>query len=153
MPQLQLPVFPAGAKEINRDIAVQCLDGKVVYVHGCLPVFQHDVDDLKSFRFFTSQMIANGTVRAGEIAATFAAPLATVKRYVAVYRKQGAEGFFQTRARHRSETKLTESIKQQARELLEAGANVAEVGRQLKVLSSTLHKAIDSRRLEFKKKR
>ena len=49
MPQLQLPVFPAGAKEINQDIAVQCQDSKVVYVHGHLPVFQHDADNLKSF--------------------------------------------------------------------------------------------------------
>ena len=153
MPQLQLPVFPAGAKEINRDIAVQYQDSKVVYVHGHLPVFQHDADNLKSFRFFTSQMIANGTARASEIAATFGVPLATVKRYVGVYRQQGPEGFFQTRARQRSETKLSEEIKQQARQLLEAGASVAEVGRQLKVLPTTLHKAIRCQRLEYKKKR
>ena len=40
MPQLQLPIFPAGATEINSNIAVQCKDGKVVYFHGHLPVFQ-----------------------------------------------------------------------------------------------------------------
>jgi len=42
MPQLQLPIFPAGAREINSNIAVQCKDGKVVYFHGHLPVFQHE---------------------------------------------------------------------------------------------------------------
>ena len=56
MPQLQLPIFPAGAKEINRNVAVQCRDGRVAYFHGQLPVFQHDEKSVKSFRFFTSQM-------------------------------------------------------------------------------------------------
>ena len=153
MPQLQLPVFPAGAKEINSQIAVQCQDGKVAYVHGLLPVFQHEASSLKSFRFFTSHMIAHGTVRASEIAATFGVPLAAVKRYVGVYRQQGAEGFFQTRARHRSETKLSEEIKEQASQLLEAGASVTEAARQLNVLPTTLHKAIRSGRLKWTKKK
>ena len=65
-----------------------------------------------------------------------------MKRYVKVYREQGEEGFFQPRARQRSETRLTSQIRQQAQELLEADENVAEVGRRLNVLPTTLHKAI-----------
>ena len=45
MPQLQLPVFPAGAKCITDGIAVECRDQRVVYVYGSLPVFQHDEGD------------------------------------------------------------------------------------------------------------
>jgi len=41
-------------------LAFQREDGKVVYFHGLMPVFQHDQTDLKSFRMFTSQLIANG---------------------------------------------------------------------------------------------
>ena len=52
-----------------------------------------------------------------------------MKRYVKVFREQGEEGFFQPRPRHRSETKLTNEIRRQGQELLEAGENVAEVGR------------------------
>ena len=51
-------------------------------MHGLLPVFQHEREDLASFRLFTSQMIANGSVRHSEIARTFGVPLATGKRYV-----------------------------------------------------------------------
>jgi hypothetical protein len=29
-----LPIFPAGAKEINQNLAVQCKDGRVAYFHG-----------------------------------------------------------------------------------------------------------------------
>ena len=89
MPQLQLPIFPADVTAINQQIAVSCESGKVVYVHGLLPVFQHEREDLASFRLFTSQMIANGSVRHSEIARTFGVPLATVKRYVKLYRKKG----------------------------------------------------------------
>lgn len=153
MPQLQLPLFPAGSKGITGEIGVHCQDGKVVYVCGHLPVFQHDAGDLGSFRMFTSQMVVNGTAKAGQIAATFGVPLATVKRYAAIYRLSGAKGFFETKARFRSETKLTEEVKEQARKLLEEGMNVAAVGKELSVQASTLHKAIRSQRLQFKKKK
>ena len=147
MPQLQLPIFPAGSKEINRDVAVQSKDGRVAYFHGHMPVFQHDEKSVKSFRFFTSQMIDAGTVKAREVADGFGVPLSTVKRYVKLYREQGAEGFFERRERQRSETKLNAEIKEQAQQLLEEGKSVAEVGRSLNVLPTTLHKAIKSQRL------
>ena len=94
MPQLQLPIFPAGAEQINRNIAVQCKDGMVVYVHGHLPVYQHAEGNLKTFRYYTSQLIDSGAAKAGEIAKAFGVPLATVKRYVKVYREEKEDGFF-----------------------------------------------------------
>jgi hypothetical protein len=131
MPQLQLPVFPAGAKEISKNMAVECKDGRVAYFHGQMPVFQHDEKSVKSFRLFTSQLVDAGTLKAREVAEGFGVPLATVKRYVALYRQKGAEGFFEGRPRRRSETKLTGEIKDRAQQLLEQGKNVAEVGRAL----------------------
>ena len=127
MPQLQLPIFPAGAKEISRDIAVQCQEGRVAYFHGQIPVFQHAEKSVKSFRFFTSQMIDAGTVKTREIADGFGVPLATVKRYVKLYRERGAEGFFEQHPRQRSETKLNAEIKERAQQLFEECKNVAEV--------------------------
>lgn len=153
MPQRQLPIFPAGAEEINRNVGVQCRDGSVVYIHGHLPLYQHKATNLKEFRFYTSALIDTGAAKTAEVAKAFGVPLATVKRYLKVYREQGAEGFFQQRRRQRSETKLTAEIKRQAQQLLEEGQHVAEVGRRLHVLPTTLHKAIRSERLVVKKKR
>ena len=152
MPQLQLPIFPEGVQEINNNVAVQCRDGKVVYIHGHLPVFQHEENSVKSFRFFTSHMIDAGTIRASDVTRTFGVPLATVKRDLKEYREKGTEEFFQHKPRQRSETKLTGEIKRQAQQLLEEGNNVAEVGRALNVLPTTLHKAIRSQRLDWNKK-
>jgi transposase len=146
MSQLQLPIFPAGVTPINSQIAIACESGKVAYVHGHLPVFQHGSEDLASFRLITSQMIASGTVRQGEIVRTFGVPLGTVKRYVKLYREQGAKGFFAPR-RHRSASVLKGETKAQAQALLDAGKSVPEVAEELKLLPNTLHKAIRAGRL------
>ena len=141
MPQLQLPIFPAGATPINPQVAVLCEADRVVYLHGHLPVFQQGREDVTSFRLFTSQMIATGTVRQAEIARTFGVPLGTVKRYAKLYREQGAKGFFGAR-RRRSGSVLTPEMKGRVQALLDAGKSVPEVGRELKLLPNTLHKAM-----------
>ena len=142
MPQLQLPIFPAGATPINPQVAVLCEADRVVYLHGHLPVFQQGREDVTSFRLFTSQMIATGTVRQAEIARTFGVPLGTVKRYAKLYREQGAKGFFGARRRRRSGSVLTPEMKGRVQALLDAGKSVPEVGRELKLLPNTLHKAM-----------
>jgi len=91
MPQRQLPIFPAGVTEINNSIAVQKEAGQVVYIHGHLPVFHHEEEDIGSFRMFTSQMIVNGTVKPKEIVKAFGVPVITVKRYVKVFRDRLAD--------------------------------------------------------------
>src|SRR6266436_193607 len=146
MPQLQLPIFARGLTSITEDLAFQQEDGKVVYFHGLLPVFQHEEKDLKSFRMFTSQLIANGTVRQRDIVRAFGVPLATVKRYMKVHRQQGAAGFYQ-QPRRRSATVLTAEVKQRAQALLDEGKSVAEVSREISVAGTTLHKAIHTGRL------
>jgi len=152
MPQLQLPVFPQGLTSITEDLAFQQEDGKVVYFHGLLPVFQHDQEDLKSFRMYTSQLIANGMVRQRDIERAFGVPLATVKRYMKVHRQHGAAGFFQ-QPRRRSANVLTAEVKQRAQALLDEGKSVPEVSREIGVAGTTLHKAIQAGRLQGVKKK
>jgi hypothetical protein len=146
MPQLQLPIFPHGLTSITADLAFQQDNGRVVYFHGLLPVFQHDQKDVKSFRMITSQFIAGGTVRQRDIVRAFRVPLATVKRYMKVHRQHGAAGFFQP-PRRRSANVLTPEVKQRAQALLDEGKSVPEVSRQINVAGTTLHKAIRAGRL------
>jgi transposase-like protein len=153
MPQLQLPIFPAGVTEINSRIAVQKDAGTVYYLYGHLPVFQHDEIDVRSFRMFTSQMIANGTVRAREIVQTFGVPVITVKRYVKQYREAGARGFYESKPRHSSASVLRGEVLERAQQLLDEGRSVPEVARGLQVLANTLHKAIRAGRLRTPQKK
>ena len=152
MPQLQLPIFPVGTTLITPEIAFECRDGRVVYVNGHLPVFQHEIKDLAGFRLFTSQLIINGTVGQADIARAFHVPIGTVKRYVRRYREGGTKSFF-TPPKRRSAAVLKGEIKERAQSLLDEGKSVPEVGKQVGVLQTTLHKAIGSGRLHQPKKR
>ena len=153
MAQLQLPMFPAGVTEINSRFAVQKEAGRVFYLHGHLPVFQHEEQDVRSFRMFTSQMIACGTVKPKEIVQTFGVPMITVKRYVKLYRDHGSQGFYEATPRHSSASVLQGPVREQAQWLLDAGRSVPEVAAELNVLRNTLHKAIHAGRLRgFQKK-
>jgi transposase len=152
MPQIQLPVFPAGSQNINGDLAFERRDHQVTYFNGHLPVFTHAADDLSSFRFFTTQLIVNGSATQGEIVQAFGVSLTTVKRCVKRYRQGGAKALFAPPAR-RSGTKLNAERLAQAQQLLDEGFGVPEISRQLGVLASTLHKAIAHGRLRGNKKK
>lgn len=146
MPQVQLPVFPAGATLINDALACQCQAGQVVYLNGHLPVFTHAREDLASFRFFTTQLIVNGSATQGEIARAFGVPLTTVKRCVKRHRLRGPAAFF-TPAPRREGSRLNAAMLPVAQGLFAQGHTVPEVSRQTGVLASTLHKAIGAGRL------
>jgi transposase len=102
-------------------------DGRVSYVYGHLPVFQHEETDVRSFRMFTSQMIVAGSVKPKEIVETFGVSIVTVKRYMKVYRQHGAKGFYESKPRHSSASKLTGEVLKRAQELLDEGRSVPEV--------------------------
>jgi transposase len=153
MAQLQLPIFPAGVTEINHRIAVQKEAGRVFYLYGHLPVFQHEEQDVRSFRMFTSQMIAGGTVKPKEIVKTFGVPMITVKRYMKLYRDQGCKGFYEAKPRHSSASVLKGEVLEQAQRLLDEGRSVPEVAGELKVLTNTLHKAVQAGRLRGSQKK
>ena len=152
MPQMQLPIFPAGVTEINRQIAVAKEAGTVYYLHGHMPVFRHAENDVRGFRMFTSQMIVNGTVKPKEIVQAFGVPMVTVKRYVKVFREQGASGFYAAKLRHSSASVLKGEVLRRAQQLLDEGQDVPEVASELKVLANTLHKAVNAGRLRKLKK-
>lgn len=146
MPQVQLPLFPAGVTPINDHLACRCAEGQVVYLNGHLPVFTHDEKDLAAFRLFTTQLIVNGTATQGQIVRAFGVPAITVKRSVKRYHTAGVAAFFAP-PKPRAGRKLTPELLPQAQALLDEGLTVPQVGERTGVLSNTLHKAIRAGRL------
>jgi hypothetical protein len=149
MPQVQLPIFPADSTAITAELAFVQRDGIVYYFNGHLPVFSHGADDLASFRFFTSQLVTNGSASQGQIARAFGVPLVTVKRCCKKLREQGAAGFFRPAA-PRQGHKLTEGRITRAQAMLDEGLSVPAIGAELGVFPNTLHKAISHGRLKKK---
>jgi hypothetical protein len=152
MPQLQLPIFPAGSKNLTNEIAVECQDKKVVYTHGLMPMYQHGEEDIRSFRMFTSQLIDMGSARQGDIVTTFGVPLPTVKRYLKLLREQGPEAFYATPKRRSASVLNSESLENVA-SLLREGRSVPEVAEATGIMANTLHKAIRAGRLPAVKKK
>ena len=152
MPQVQLPIFPAGSVEINEALACRVEGEQVVYFNGHLPVFMHAKSDLASFRLFTSQLIVQGSATQGHISKAFGVPLVSIKRGTKLYRQRGAAGFFVPR-RRREGSRLNAARLEQARALILQGEPLPVVSRQTGVLSDTLRKAIAAGRLPGIKKK
>jgi transposase len=152
MPQVQMPLFPEGTTPITEELAFARQGEQVVYFNGHLPVFTHAASDLASFRLFTTQLIVNGTASQGDIVKAFGVPITTVKRCCKRYRERGAGAFYKA-AERREGRRLNAQRLVQAQALLDQGVGVPEISRQLDILPTTLHKAIDDGRLkQFKKK-
>jgi transposase-like protein len=147
---MQLPIFPASSTAITNEIGFWCRDGIVCYFNGHLPVFSHPIEDIASFRFFTSQLIANGNASQSQIAKAFGVPLVSVKRACKTLRTRGAGGFFRPAPPRRGH-RLTPERLEQAQALLDQGLDVPTISKELGVLASTLHKAISSGRLKKKR--
>jgi len=150
MPQLQLPIFPAGSTQITQDLAFECRDGRVVYFHGQLPVFIHAADDVHTFRMITSQFVVNGIATQADVARAFGVTPISVKRAVKTYRRRGASGFYALR-RVRGAAVLTQAVIEQLEELLAQGMERNAAARQLGLKPNTVAKAMRAGRVRGKK--
>ena len=79
---------------------------------------------------------------AERIVEKFGVPMVTVKRYMKVYRQHGAKGFYETKPRHSSASKLKGKALERAQQLLDDGRSVPEVAEEINVLANTIHKGI-----------
>lgn len=141
MPQLQLPFFPEGITLINQNIGFIRRDTTITYVHGNLPVFTHDIDDMQSFRMITSQLYVNGSATQAEICRAFGVSKISVLRSVKLYRSKGMAGFFAPRI-CRGPAVLTPPVLAQVQELLDAERSIPEIADELGLKADTLHKAV-----------
>jgi len=146
MPQLQLPIFPAGSIPLTAELAVVSAEGQVTYFHGSLPVFRHRVEDVKSFRLITSQLYLNGHVKQADIVRVFGVSAISVKRAVKVYEQKGPGGFWERR-RPRGPSVLTAEVLRGVQEELDAGQELRAVARGRGLNYSTLKKAVAGGRL------
>jgi transposase len=146
MPQLQLPMFPDGVTEITNELAFAKRDGRVTYFYGHLPVFGHDEDDIETFRMITSQFVVNGNATQAQIRDAFGVPAVTIKRYVKLYREQGARGFYAPR-RRRGPAVLTPEVMAKVQQMLDAGRTTGEIAKELDLKADTLNKAANAGRL------
>jgi transposase len=152
MPQLQLPIFPPGTTLINQNIGFIRQDNTVTYVHGSLPVFSHDVDDLKAFRMFSSQLYVNGNATQAEICRAFGISKISMKRSVKLYREKGVAGFY-AEPNRRGPAVLTPPVLERIQGLLDEGWSNTRIAKELSLKADTLRKAVQAGKLHKPQKK
>jgi len=146
MPQLHLPMFPAGVTPITDELAFERRDGKIAYFNGQIAVFVHAEDDVATFRMITSQFCAHGHARQCDIIRAFGVTSISVKRAVKLYRERGAKGFYAPRAT-RGSAVLTAGVVAEIESLLVEGVSLGEVAQKLGLKPNTLQKAVSAGRI------
>jgi transposase len=146
MPQKLLPMFPGEATSINPLLGFSLKDDTVYYFNGMMPIFSHEVSDLKSFRLITSQLIVNGNATQKDIVDAFGISRISVKRYVKIYRQEGASGFFKPR-KGRGSNVLTPEVLLKIQGFLTEGRTVRSICEELGLKTDTVNKAIRDGRL------
>lgn len=152
MPQLHLPMFPAGVTHITGELAFEKRDGRITYFNAHMPVFTHDEKDVATFRMITSQFCVSGYARQSDIIRAFGVTSISVKRSVKLYREQGSKGFYAPRVT-RGAAVLMDSVVAEVEALLAGGAGEAEVARRLGLKRNTLQKAIRAGRIRVPAKK
>ena len=146
MPQLHLPMFPAGVTPITDELAFERRDGKIAYFNGQIAVFVHAEDDVATFRMITSQFCSHGHARQCDIIRAFGVTSISVKRAVKLHRERGAKGFYAPRA-SRGAAVLTAGVVAEIESLRVEGASLGEVAQKLGLKLDTLRKAVSAGRI------
>jgi len=146
MPQMMLPIFPAGVTVINDKLAFKTDEGIVTYFNGTMPVFQHGENDIASFKMITSQFYVLGTARQSEIVAAFGVHPRLIKRAVKQYREKGTQSFFEDK-KQRGPGVLTAPVIKEAQNLFDQGLSVSEVSDKLSLKADTVRKAVNTGRI------
>ena len=146
MPQIQLPIFPNGSTPITSVLVFEQQNSRITYFNGLMPVFFHDEKDLATFRMITSQFVVNGNVTQSEITKAFGVPQRTVKRYVKLYREQGAKGFYAPRITRGAAVLTGEALKN-IQQRLDEGQSLHEAAVALGLKPNTVNKALHAGKL------
>lgn len=152
MPSYHLPIFPAGNTLINSILSVEKRDGQVTYFNYMTPVYQHSVDDNKSFRMITSQFCCLGVCAPVDIVRTFGVTKQSVYRDMKLYKSEGTSGFFKTMKRG-GPTVITSEVRVEAEKLLGEGWHPKDVAEELNIPYETLRKAIYREKVFWNKKK
>jgi transposase-like protein len=152
MHQEQLPLYPNSVTVIANNLTFKKENNLVTYFNYSMPVFQHDADDIRTFRMITSQFYINGNATQAEISRAFGVTLISVKRSVKLYRTRGPKGFYEPRVT-RGASILTTVVLAEIQDYLNRGVPVSEIAENFEIKKNTLQKAILEGRLYQVKKR
>jgi len=141
MPQILLPLFPRGVTYINNLLAFQCQEGTVHYFNGMMPIFQHQEDDIQTFKMIVSQFYVTGVAKQSEIQRAFGVSSIMLKRAVHIYRTEGVAGFYKEKKAGGPRV-LKSDIIEKIENRLEQGDDLKNIVFELGLKLDTVQRAI-----------
>lgn len=140
--QLQLPLFPLGCTLISDCLGVYEKDSLVQYIVNGLPVYAHPKDDLKAFRYITSNFIHQGLCRKTEVERCFHVSEDSVQRAYKRFVEKGESGFFGDDARKGTAYKITGALRLRIQHKLDKGQSVNSIAKEEGVVESGIRYGI-----------
>ncbi len=110
MPQMPLPIFPAGVTPITALLACSNADGRVTDCNGSMPVLVHDESERASLQMITAQCCVNGNAKQMDLVRAFGVSKLSPKRAVQRSREQGPRGFNTPPRKRRGPAVLTAPV-------------------------------------------
>lgn len=137
--QLQLPIFSDETILISACVGYYTQDGLVHYIVNGLPVFAHGEDDLNSFRYITSNFIAQGLCSKAEVQRAFHVSDDSIYRYCKLYNDKGADGFFGERARSKRRChKVVGAVSEKIQKQINEGKSINSIAKGLGISEGTI---------------
>lgn len=150
MGQILLPFFPESTRMITPILGVHKQGEEVYYMYCGMPLFIHNENDLRMFRYVTSRILLNGYCKNDDIVRFFCVSPQSVKRYKRLLSKVGEAGFF-TDARKGTSYKLTPKVLERIQTRLFKGDSNSLIAREEGLSEGSIRYAISTGKLIKKK--
>ena len=136
--QMQLPIFPSSTKLLSATWGVFEKDNIVFYLHNGSPVYSHDKNDLKTFRFITATLIENKSCTATDLHRIFLVGIRNFQRYAKQLRDGGVDVFFKPKDDRGKCHKMTPEVIRKAQEYLDLGYSQKRTAKEINVNEASI---------------
>lgn len=148
--QLRLPLFKEFLTLINSCLGYEKREGWVYYFHSGMPIYSHSENNIKSFRYITSNFVLQGLCTRREIADAFNVSYQSVKEHVKKLKELGEEGFFKD-GRQGHAQKLHGKVLEEVQALLDKGATPNSISKRYYFTEGAIRYAIKQGKLKKNK--
>jgi transposase len=144
MGQLLLPIFPVDTEFITPTLGVRNLEDTVYYLHSGVPIFSHEKNDHRLFRYITSKFILEGLCSQTEVCKVFHVSPDSVSRYKKQLETKGEVSFFSPEVRHGYAHKLTPDLIPVIQKKIDAGNSYNSIAKGHGFTEGTIRYAIST---------
>ncbi len=107
--QKLLPLFSPDVTRINDLVGFVRRNGTVCYFNYQMPIYQHQEDDIASFKVFLCQLVIIGNATPSQIKRTFRLASKELNHWLKQYREEGPAAFYHY---HKADQRRSQGVKE-----------------------------------------